>query len=78
MKNDISNLKPLDFDLIPCAGQVPEDGCPNDQMATYLVDADAEFGMEPTWITVIPQCDSCASNAHRGGFPHAKPISRIN
>ena len=57
---------------VKCEGMMPYE-C--DMQAIFLVDSSETWDDVPTWLETVPMCDSCASNAHRGGFVNAKPIT---
>ena len=58
--------------IVKCEGMMPYE-C--DMQAIFLVDSSETWDDVPTWLETVPMCDSCASNAHRGGFVNAKPIT---
>ena len=57
--------------MMTCEGRMPNN-C--DMQAIHFVDIDATWGDIPTWVQVVPMCDSCTSSAHRGGYVHSTPI----
>ena len=60
--------------MMTCEGRMPG-FCY--MQAMYLVDGGATWGDIPTWVTVVPMCDSCTSNAHRGGYVHSTIIGKV-